>query len=161
MISLIVAVADNDVIGVNNDLPWRLPNDLQRFKALTLGKPIIMGRKTFASIGRPLPGRNNIVISREAGLHIEGCTVVNSLDAALQCATDAVEFMVIGGAEIYKQALPRAQRVYLTQVHATIDGDAAFPQLSGLEWREVFREPHLPDERHAHAYSFVILERAT
>lgn len=171
MISLVVAVADNGTIGVNNGLPWRLPDDLQRFKFITLGKPVIMGRKTFESIGKPLPGRHNIVVTRNAGLKIEGCTVASSLDAALQCAgddkaaddknADDQEIMIIGGADIYRQALSRAQRVYLTQVHAVIHGDANFPQLNDVEWHEVFREHHLPDERHAHAYSFVILERAT
>ena len=159
MISLIVAVADSGAIGINNTLPWRLPNDLQRFKAVTMGKPIVMGRKTFESIGKPLPGRQNIVITRSA-LHIDGCTVVNSLDAALQCANNSDEVMFIGGAEIYRQVLPHAQRVYLTQVHATIDGDAGFPQLNVNEWRETSRERHAADERHVHPYSFITLERA-
>ncbi|HVY23387.1 MAG TPA: type 3 dihydrofolate reductase [Steroidobacteraceae bacterium] len=161
MISLIVAVADNGVVGVGNGLPWRLPNDLQRFKSITMGKPIVMGRKTFASIGKPLPGRRNVVITRDTNLKIAGCTMAHSLDAALQLAGDAEEIMIIGGAEIYRQALPHAQRVYLTEVHAAMDGDARFPQLSGAEWREVLREDHAADDRHAHAYSFVILERAT
>ena len=161
MISLIVAAADNGVVGVNNGLPWRLPDDLQRFKSITMGKPVLMGRKTFASIGRPLPGRHNVVITRDTALKIEGCTMAHSLDAAVQLAADAEEIMIIGGAEIYRQALPRAQRVYLTEVHAAMDGDARFPPLNDMEWREVFREDHPADDRHAHAYSFVILERAT
>ena len=161
MISLVVAVADNGVIGSNNTLPWRLPNDLQRFKAITMGKPIVMGRKTYDSIGKPLPGRQNFVITRRSDLIIAGCTVVTSVDAALQCTSESDEVMIIGGAEIYRSALPHAQRIYLTQVHADIQGDAEFPQLSTNEWREVAREHHAADERHAHAYTFVTLERVT
>lgn len=161
MISLVVAVADNGVIGSNNTLPWRLPNDLQRFKAITMGKPIVMGRKTYDSIGKALPGRQNIVITRRSDLIIAGCTVVTSVDAALQCTSESDEVMIIGGAEIYRSALPHAQRIYLTQVHADIQGDAEFPQLSTNEWREVAREHHAADERHAHAYTFVTLERVT
>jgi len=161
VISLVVAVADNGVIGSNNTLPWRLPNDLQRFKAITMGKPIVMGRKTYDSIGKPLPGRQNFVITRRSDLIIAGCTVVTSVDAALQCTSESDEVMIIGGAEIYRSALPHAQRIYLTQVHADIQGDAEFPQLSTNEWREVAREHHAADERHAHAYTFVTLERVT
>jgi len=161
VISLVVAVADNGVIGSNNTLPWRLPNDLQRFKAITMGKPIVMGRKTYDSIGKALPGRQNIVITRRSDLIIAGCTVVTSVDAALQCTSESDEVMIIGGAEIYRSALPHAQRIYLTQVHADIQGDAEFPQLSTNEWREVAREHHAADERHAHAYTFVTLERVT
>ena len=111
MISLVVAVADNGVIGVNNQLPWRLPNDLQRFKSITMGKAIIMGRKTFESIGKPLPGRRNIVVSRRPDLVIDGCTVVNSVQSAIEAAGKEDELMVIGGADIYRQALPLAQRI--------------------------------------------------
>jgi len=160
VISLVVAVSDNDVIGVNNQLPWRLPNDLQRFKAITMGKAIVMGRKTFDSIGRPLPGRRNIVVSRRDA-EITGCTVVNSMQAALAAAQDSNETMVIGGADIYRQALPMAQRIYLTRVHAVIEGDAGFPRLNDQEWNEVSCEPHSADERHAYPYSFLILERIT
>lgn len=158
-ISLIVAVADNGVIGVQNGLPWRLPEDLKRFKALTMGKPIVMGRKTFDSIGKPLPGRTNIVITRQPGLSLPGCVVVASLPAAIAAAGEAEEIMIIGGAEIYRQALPAAQRLYLTQVHARIDGDAVFPPLDAQQWRELSREDYPADEHHAHAYSFVILTR--
>src|SRR5690606_30387326 len=107
----------NNVIGRGNDLPWRLPDDLKRFKSLTIGKPIIMGRKTYESIGRPLPGRTNIVISRQVGFSAEGCTAVTSLDEALTVAGDAPEVMVIGGAEIFRQALPRTDQLYLTRIH--------------------------------------------
>jgi len=158
VISLVVAVADNGVIGVNNQLPWRLPNDLQRFKAITMGKAIIMGRKTFESIGKPLPGRRNIVVSRRADLAIEGCDVASSIQAAIDAADGGDELMVIGGADIYRQALPMAKRIYLTRVHADIPGDAGFPQL-GAEWREVSCEDCMADERHAYPYSFVVLER--
>jgi dihydrofolate reductase len=158
VISLVVAVADNGVIGVNNQLPWRLPNDLQRFKALTMGKAIIMGRKTFESIGKPLPGRRNIVVSRSPDLVIDGYDVVNSIQSAIDVTDHGEELMVIGGADIYQQALPMAQRIYLTRVHANIPGDANFPRL-GAEWREVSCEDCVADERHAYPYSFVILER--
>ncbi len=152
-------MSDNRIIGMNNQLPWRLPNDLRRFKAITMGRPVIMGRKTYDSIGKPLPGRLNIVISRQKDLNIEGCTVAHSLDAALQSTGDADEVMIIGGADIYQQALPHAQRVYLTQVHADIKGDAGFPPLNVNEWHEISREHHAMDEQHAHAYSFITLER--
>ena len=162
-LSLIVAVADNGVIGQQNGLPWRLPEDLKRFKALTMGKPIVMGRKTFDSIGKPLPGRTNIVITRQSDMTIPGCVVVDSLPAAIVAAGEANEVMVIGGAEIYRQALPQARRVYLTQVHAQIQGDAYFPTLFSLlnsaRWRELSREDYSADERHAYAYSFLVLER--
>lgn len=158
-LSLIVAVADNGVIGQHNGLPWRLPGDLQRFKALTLGKPMIMGRKTFDSIGKPLPGRASIVITRQANLELPGCTVVDSVPAALVAAGAAPEIMVIGGADIYRQSLPQAQRIYLTRVHATVEGDAVFPALNLTDWREVAREDYPADDRHVYAYSFIVLER--
>lgn len=158
-LTLIVAVADNGVIGRQNELPWRLPEDLKRFKALTMGKPIIMGRKTFESIGKPLPGRTNIVITRQADLSLPGCVLVDSLPAALAAAGNVDEAMVIGGGEIYRQALARADRVELTEVHAAIEGDARFPALEAQQWRQVAREDYPADERHAHAYSFVTLER--
>ncbi|MGE0189276.1 MAG: dihydrofolate reductase [Steroidobacteraceae bacterium] len=156
-ISLIVAVANNGVIGQHNGLPWRLPDDLRRFKVLTMGKPIIMGRKTYDSIGKALPGRTNIVITRQADLRLPGCTVVNSLASACNSVV-ADELMVIGGADIYRQALPLARRIYLTQVHADVEGDAYFPVLDEA-WHESMREACPADERHAHAYSFITLER--
>lgn len=159
MLSIIVAVADNGVIGNGNQLPWRLPDDLKRFKALSLGKPIVMGRKTFDSIGRPLPGRLNIVISRQPGLEIPGCTVVTSIDAALAAAQPAPEIVIMGGADIYRQALPQVQVIHLTRVHARIAGDVVFPRLQEQEWREVAKEYHPADERHAHAFTFSTLER--
>jgi dihydrofolate reductase len=159
-VSLVVAVSENDVIGKNNALPWRLSEDLKRFKAVTMGKPIVMGRKTYDSIGKPLPGRLNIVVSRQAGLAIAGCVVKDSLRAALDAVRDASEVCVIGGAEIYRQALPLADVIYLTRVHAKIEGDSYFPKLSVQEWREEFREGHVADERHAYPFSFITLRRA-
>jgi dihydrofolate reductase len=159
MLSIIVAVADNGVIGSGNRLPWRLPDDLQRFKALSLGKPIVMGRKTYDSIGRPLPGRLNIVVSRQPGLQIPGCSVVTSLDAAIAAAQPAPEVVIVGGADIYRQVLPQVQTIHLTRVHAEIAGDAMFPKLHERQWREVAKEYHPADERHAHAFTFSTLER--
>jgi len=159
MLSIIVAVADNGVIGSGNQLPWRLPDDLKRFKALSLGKPIVMGRKTFDSIGRPLPGRLNVVISRQPGLAIPGCTVVTSIDEAIAAAQPAPEIVIVGGADIYRQVLPQVQVIHLTRVHAHIEGDVMFPKLQEHEWREVAKEYHPADERHAHAFTFSTLER--
>ena len=159
MLSIIVAVADNGVIGSGNQLPWRLPDDLKRFKALSLGKPIVMGRKTFDSIGRPLPGRLNVVISRQPGLEIPGCTVVTSIGEAIAAAHPAPEIVIVGGADIYRQVLPQVQVIHLTRVHAHIEGDVMFPKLQEHEWREVAKEYHPADERHAHAFTFSTLER--
>lgn len=159
MLSIIVAVADNGVIGSANQLPWRLPDDLKRFKALSMGKPIVMGRKTYDSIGKALPGRLNIVISRQPGLEIPGCRVVSSIDEAIAAAQPAPEIVVIGGAEIYRQALPRVQTIHLTRVHAEIDGDVTFPKLAEQEWHEAAKEYHPADERHVHAFTFSTLER--
>jgi dihydrofolate reductase len=159
MLSFVVAIAENGVIGHGNQLPWRLPADLKHFKALTLGKPIVMGRKTYDSIGRPLPGRDNIVISRQPQLVIEGCTVVASLDAAIAVTAAAPEVVIIGGAEIYRQALPRTQRIHLTRVHANVPGDTFFPPLPAQQWREQHLERHEADAQHSYAFSFITLER--
>ena len=159
MISIIVAAAQNGAIGSDNRLPWHLPDDLKRFKALSLGKPIVMGRRTFDSIGRPLPGRTNIVVSRQAGLAIEGALVVQSLDAALAAAGSVTEIVVIGGAEIFRQALPRADTIHMTRVHARVAGDVFFPELDAEQWREANVEHHAADERHQYAFSFVTLQR--
>jgi len=158
-IALVVVAAENGVIGRNNSLPWRLPDDLKRFKAVTMGKPIVMGRKTYDSIGRPLPGRENVVVSRQHGLRIDGCTVRSSLRDALDGLTQAAEICVIGGGQIYTQALPLAQTIYLTRVHAALDGDTYFPVLPELQWRETHREDHAADARHEYAFSFLTLER--
>lgn len=159
LISFVVAMARNHVIGNHNQLPWRLPADLQHFKAVTMGKPVVMGRKTFDSIGRPLPGRTNIVVTRDVAYQAEGCVVVHSIDEALRAAGDVAEVMVIGGAEFYRQLLPRADRIHLTRIDAEFEGDAWFPELNDAEWREVAREAHAPDEKNPHAYAFVTLER--
>jgi dihydrofolate reductase len=158
-VTIVVAVAENGVIGAGNELPWRLPADLKRFKELTLGKPIIMGRRTYDSIGRPLPGRHNIVVSRQPGPSIEGCTVVDSLDAAFAAAGAAEEIAVIGGADIFRLAFPRVDTVHLTRVHADIAGDIVFPQLDAAEWTQKTVSHHPADERHAHSFSFIELNR--
>ena len=159
MISLIVAASANNVIGVRGELPWRLPADLKRFKAITMGKPIVMGRLTWESIGRPLPGRHNIVISRQAGFVADGCTVVASPEAAIDAAGDAPEIMVIGGGHIYTAFLPLADRIYLTRVHAEVEGDAFFPELDEREWDTVDSEAHEADDKGAPPHTFLTLER--
>ncbi len=158
-LSIIVALGRGRVIGRDNQLPWHLPADLQHFKKVTLGKPVIMGRLTYESIGKPLPGRRNIVITRAAGYDAPGCEVVASPQAALEAVADADEAMVIGGANLYRQLLPDTDRLYLTFIDADFDGDAWFPEWSADEWRETAREAHLPDERNAYPYAFVVLER--
>lgn len=146
-LSLIAAVAANGVIGSDNALPWRLPEDLKRFKALTLGHPVIMGRKTYESIGRPLPGRRNIIITHNATYAADGCETASSLGNALAaCSGTAEEIFVIGGAQIYAEALPRAQRLYLTEIRAEFAGDARFPEFDRRAWRETARERHRTEE---------------
>jgi dihydrofolate reductase len=151
----------NRVIGRNNDLPWRLPDDLRYFKALTLGKPVVMGRKTYESIGRPLPRRTNIVLTRDPDYQAPGCQVCASLEEALRLVSAEPEVMIIGGAAIYQMALARADRIYLTEVHADLDGDTWFPELDPTRWQQVVREDHHADDRHAFDYSFVTLDRIT
>lgn len=158
-LSLIVAMTPARVIGRDNGLPWHLPEDLKRFKALTLGKPIVMGRRTYESIGRPLPGRRNIVLSRRADFAPPGVEVVRSLDAALAAAGDAAEIMIIGGAELYASALPLATRLYVTEVHGDVDGDVRFPPIDPRDWREVEARSLPADARHAHAMTFRTLQR--
>jgi dihydrofolate reductase len=158
-VSLIVAMAENRVIGLNNQLPWRLSADLQHFKALTMGKPIVMGRKTWESIGRPLPGRTNIVVTRDVGYQAEGCVVVHSVDQALEVADGSDEIMVIGGANLYQQLFDRADRLYLTLVRGDIEGDTWFPEFNIAQWRELERESHSCDEKNEFDYEFVTLER--
>ena len=160
MISLVVAASENNVIGAQGELPWRLSGDLKRFKALTMGKPIVMGRKTCESIGRPLPGRHNIVISRQADFKADGCDVVPSIDAAIAAAGDADEIMIIGGSHIYQEFLPRAGRIYLTRVQASVAGDATLPELAADEWREVAREEYAADDVNDYDVVFTILDRS-
>lgn len=159
MLSLIVAIGEHNEIGKAGKMPWHLPADLKHFKTITLGKPIIMGRKTFEAIGKPLPERRNIVITREKAYRADGCEVAHSLPAALVLAAGVPEIMVIGGGEIYREALPRAQRIYLTRVDAICDADTFFPALDPTDWRETEHEDHASDERNVHAYSFITLER--
>lgn len=157
-IALIWAQDENGLIGAAGRLPWRLPADLAWFKRQTLGKPVLMGRKTFASIGRPLPGRTNIVLTRQ-DMRLNGCAVVHNLDEAVAAAGAAPELMVIGGAEIYALTLPLASRLYITQIHAGFAGDTHFPGFDHGAWREVFREAHTADTNNPHPYTFRILER--
>jgi len=159
LLSMVVAAAENGVIGQGNALPWHLPDDLKYFKALTLGKPVIMGRRTHESIGRPLPGRVNLVVSRQPGLSIAGCCVVDSMAAALAAAGSVPEAVLIGGAQLYREALPAVDRIHLTRVHARVPGDAFLPELPAAQWRETVVARHAADERHAHAFTFVTLER--
>ena len=158
MISLIAALDDNRLIGRDNALPWRLPNDLKFFKRSTLDKIVLMGRKTWDSLGRPLPQRENWVLTRDRGFAPAGARVFHDLDEAL-AAAGGRELMVIGGAELYRQALPRVQRMYLTEVHGRFEGDAWFPEIDAAAWRETAREDHPADEKHACPYSFVSYER--
>jgi dihydrofolate reductase len=160
ILALVVAAAENGVIGNHNQLPWHLPDDLKHFKAVTMGKPILMGRKTFEAIGRPLPGRTNVVVSRQAALEIPGCVVVRSVDEGLERCGATPEVAVIGGAEIFAQTLPRADVIYLTRVLAEIAGDAVFPALHPDEWLQSEVEAHDADDRHAHAFVFSKLTRS-
>ena len=158
-LSLIVAIDKNGAIGVDGGLPWRLPDDLRYFKRVTLGKPIIMGRKTFDSIGRALPKRHNIVLTRELGFSAENVTISHSPRAALLAAGAVPEIVIIGGAEIYRLYLPYADRLYLTYVDCTVDGDTYFPKFEREQWVEVSRKTHDADEKHAYAFTWVVLER--
>lgn len=157
-ISMIVAVAKNGVIGNKGELAWYLPAELARFKQTTMGHPIIMGRKTHESIGRALPGRQNIVITRNNHYEAPGCTVVHSLDEALQAAKGADEVFIIGGATIYDQAMPRTDRLYLTQIDGEPEGDTLF-HYNPSDWQEKSREPHPTDDKNPYAYTFLLLER--
>jgi len=163
-IVLVVAVADNGVIGRDGTLPWHLPDDLKFFKAVTMGKPLLMGRRTFESIGRPLPGRRNLVLTRGAAAFPTtafptGVEVVASIEQALALLPETPELCVIGGAAVFAQTLPVAQRLYLTEVHGTVAGDVHFPQWNRADWRETQRSEHPADERHLYAMSFVTLQR--
>lgn len=160
-VALIVAAAHNGVIGRAGDLPWRLPADMAFFRRTTLGHHVIMGRKTFASLRKPLVGRTNLVLSSQPGLQAEGCTVLSSLEAALTLAHTAGddEIFVIGGASLYKAALPQAQRVYLTRVAAHVEGDVVFEALDPTQWHEVGRQPHAADDRHAFPFTICTYHR--
>lgn len=160
-VNLIVAMAKNRVIGIDNKMPWHLPADFAWFKKNTLGHPVVMGRKTFESIGKPLPGRRNIVVSRNPAWRANGCDVYSSLGAALGSCATTEEIFVIGGATLYREALPIADRVFITEVEASPSGDTTFPIMSAGNWREVMREHRAADEKNAHAMDFVILDRVT
>ena len=159
IISFVAAMGKNRVIGKNNSLPWAMPADMKRFKELTMGKPVIMGRKTFESIGVPLPKRMNIILTRDHDYGAEGCIVVHSADEALNAAKSAKEAMVIGGSQIYKEFLPRANRMYLTIIDAGIEGDAYFPKYDAEEWEETAYEEHERDAENQYNYTFITLER--
>jgi dihydrofolate reductase len=164
-IAVIVAAAENGVIGRGGIMPWHMPSDLRYFRRVTLGKPVIMGRKTFEAIGRPLPKRHNIVVSRDPGLQLDGAEVIATLDAAIAHAqtiaraTGVDEVMVIGGGQIYAQALPLADRVYLTRIHTRIDGDATFPELDPDVWTIIERTPSEPDVKDQFAAEFMVFAR--
>lgn len=156
MISIIVATSKNRVIGNNNSLIWKLPADLKRFKQITTGNTIVMGRKTYESIGKPLPNRRNIIITRDTNYLVDNCEIVNSIEEALMlCNNDC---FIIGGGEIYKQSIDIADKIYLTLVQEDFEGDTYFPEI-GKEWTKVIREDFEPDEKNAHKYSFINYEK--
>ena len=157
IISMIAAMADNRIIGKDNQMPWHLPADFVWFKRCTMGKPVVMGRKTYESIGRPLPGRLNIVISRDESLSIEGVTTVTSVEQALEVAGDVEEVMIIGGGAIYSACLPLATKLYVTHIEAAIEGDTQFPDW-GNEFKETYSEAYQADEKNAYNMRFTILE---
>jgi dihydrofolate reductase len=160
LISLIAAIADDNVIGINNRLPWKLPADMRWFRLHTLGKPVVMGRKTFESFGgKPLPERTNIVVTSDTSYQPEGALVAHSIDEALSLAGEAEEVMIIGGDSFYRQMLPRADRFYLTQVHGKFEADAWFPEFDLNEWEELESTEHPSDEANPYACSFIVLQR--
>jgi dihydrofolate reductase len=158
-ISFVVAYDRGRAIGKDNRLPWRLPDDMRHVRKVTMGKPLIMGRRTWDSIGRPLPGRTSIVLTRDREFRCDGCLVARTPEEALKLAGTAPEIIVFGGARVFEDFMPRADRIYLTEVETQADGDTYFPVLDPTEWREVERTRHPADERHAHAFSWVTLDR--
>jgi dihydrofolate reductase len=158
-LSIIVAMDQKGVIGINNTLPWRLSADLKNFKAVTMGKPIIMGRKTWESIGKPLPGRDNIIITRNPDYTADGATVFHSLDEALERYHSAVEVVIIGGHDIFKAALEQADRLYLTEVLADVEGDTWFPVFDRTEWKQTQCQQFAADEKNEYPFRFTVLER--
>lgn len=159
-ISIIVAMAQNRTIGINNTLPWRCPADLKHFKSLTMGHHMIMGRKTFDSIGKPLPGRTTVVVTRNAALKINGCIVTHSLHEAIAACAGDEEIFIVGGAELYAQALPLADTIYLTEIQQDVIGDAHFPVFNQEMWREIAREAHTQETPQPLTYHFVTLQRS-
>ena len=160
-ISGICAMTEGRVIGSNNQLPWHIPADLRHFKQITMGKPIILGRKTYESIGRALPNRCNVIITRETDFQAPGCLVVNSIETALEAVAYSEEVFIIGGAMLYQQMLPRMQRLYLTIIHHECEGDVFFPELDLAEWHEVERIERAADIENIYACSFIVLDRIT
>ncbi|MPQ45621.1 dihydrofolate reductase [Marinifilum sp. N1E240] len=158
-LSIIVAASRNNVIGRDNQLIWRLSADLKRFKALTTGHTIIMGRKTFDSIGKPLPNRTSIIITKQEDYKMEGCIVVHSLEEALQAVTNDEKVFIIGGGTIYKEAIDKADELFLTLVHAEFEGDTYFPEIKNETWESVDRKDCLPDEKNEYPYSFIDYKR--
>ncbi len=159
-ISLIAAMANNRVIGKDNDMPWHMPADLQHFKKVTMGKPVVMGRKTFESIGRPLPGRQNVVITRNKSWQQKGVTVVSSPQEALNVLAESSEVMIIGGGNIYREFLSQADELYLTKIDLEVEGDTQFPDWTSVgEWREVSSEKHASDEKNPYGYEFIKLSK--
>lgn len=161
IISLVVAAANNNVIGKDNQLVWNLPNDMKFFKNVTWGMPVVMGRKTFESLGKPLPGRKNIILTRQSDWKVEGTVAVKSFDDAvfLVKEMDVKQMMVIGGGEIFKMVFPKANRIYITRVDAEPEGDAFFPVIDPKEWKLVSKKDHEADAKHAYNYSFQVWER--
>ena len=159
IISLVAAMGRNRVIGKDNALPWKLPADMNRFREVTMGKPVIMGRKTFESIGRALPNRTNIIITRDADFRADECIIVHSPEEALAAAKNAQEVMVIGGSSIFEQFLPMAHRMYLTMIDEDFEGQTLFPAFNSTEWHETERRAFMPDEKNRYSYTFLTLER--
>jgi len=160
IISIIAAMANQRAIGINNSLPWNLPADMQWFRKCTMGKPIIMGRTTYESIGKPLPGRKNVIVTRNAEYQVEGATVVHSLEQAIEAVQGEEEAMIIGGSNIYSQALAFANRLYLTEIHSDVEADSWFPEFDQGQWQPLSREDHQADQKNIYDYSFVVLERS-
>lgn len=157
--TLVVAVARNGVIGRDNRLPWRLPDEIAYFKRVTMGHPVVMGRRTWESIGKPLPGRENIVVTRQRDFAAPGCTVVHSLEEAWKAAGNADEVCVIGGTTLFEESLPLADRIHYTEVEADVEGDTYFPPFDRSQWREREVERHAADARHAYPYRILVLDR--
>ena len=158
-VSIIVAMAENGVIGRDMDLPWHISADLKRFKALTMGHHIVMGRKTFESIGRLLPGRTTVIVTRQSDYQVDGAVIVNSLEAAQAAATDDSELFIIGGGQVYEIALPLADRLHVTRVHTEVDGDTSFPAIDWDQWELVSAERHGADEKNDHDFTFESYQR--
>lgn len=162
MISLLVAMDKNRLIGKDNDLPWRLPADLAYFKRVTMGHPIIMGRKTYDSIGRPLPGRENIIVTRDTSYKMEGCKVIHSIEEIVKMRKESEqELFVIGGAEIFKEILPYSDRLYITEIEEEFEGDTYFPAFDKSEWKIISKEQGIKDEKNPYDYKFLVYEKDT